>query len=249
MIKKILFSLTILFVIIYFFGSGILSKSVKKSVETFGPKITQTSVQLNDVELSLLSGNGTLNGLYVGNPKGYTSENIFALNQIDVDIDTKSIFSDQIVINKIYIRKPHISYEKNLRSSNFNDLLKNIEGTSEKSDGGKSGEDTVSEDESAKQLLIKELIIEDATVFVSILGAGARISLPKIEMSDIGKTDDSSIGSTLNQILAEVLKFIILSAQQNADSSNIEVNHNIHSIIEGYFSIWVKCMNIILMSN
>ena len=237
MIKKIFFSLIVLVLIFtagaYFFGSGILNKSIKKGVETFGPKITQTSVQLDEVGLSILSGNGTLSGLYVGNPEGYNRKNIFELNQIDVDINTKSILGDQIVINKIYIRRPHISYEKNLRSSNFKDLLKNIEGTSEKPESDKPEKDVVSKDEASKQLLIKKLIIEDATVFASILGVGTEISLPRIEMSDVGKKDGkSSIGNTLNQILIEILKYIAPAIQQNVNSADIEGKNILNSIVE-----------------
>ena len=236
MIKKLLFFPVVLAIItalvVYFFGSGILSKSIKKGVETFGPKITQTSVQLYEVDLSILSGNGTLGGLYVGNPKGYNRKNILELNQIDVDINPKSLLSDQIVINKIYIRKPHISYEKSLKSSNFEDLLKNINGTSDESDSSKPEEEIVSKDEAAKQLLIKELIIEDASVFASVLGVGTEISLPRIEMNDVGSTDaQSSIDSILNQILDEVLKLIISTTSQNGDSYKIEGDNIIDSIV------------------
>lgn len=238
MIKKILFFLTALAiitsVIVYFFGSSILNKSIKKGVETFGPQITQTPIQLDKVNLSILSGNGTLSGLYVGNPEGFTKDTIFALNQIDVDVNTKSIFSDQIVINKIHIRKPQINYEKSLRSSNFNELLKNIESsTPESSEKSTPEKDVASKEEPAKQVLIKELIIEDGTISVIILGIEAEILLPRIEINDLGKTDeDNSVGDVLTRILNEVLQIIIPTIQQQINSTEVGSDDVINKLIE-----------------
>lgn len=240
MIKKIFFLLLIFAItglaVVYFFGSSILSKSVRKGVVTFGPKITQTSVQLDDVDLSVLSGDGKLSGLYVGNPEGFTSENIFALNQIEIDIAPKSLLSDQIVINKIHIRKPKISYEKTLRSSNLKELLKNIEGSSEGPDSpdkSKPKKDSAAEEKPAKQVLIKELIIEDGSVFVGILGVGTEVLLPRIEMYDLGKSDGKNdVASILKSVLDEVLKFIIPAVQQQGDSIKSTGESLINSIVE-----------------
>jgi hypothetical protein len=47
-----------------------LGHVVKAGVNTFGPKITQTKVELTGAVVSPLSGSGTLTGLTVGNPAG-----------------------------------------------------------------------------------------------------------------------------------------------------------------------------------
>jgi len=194
---------------IYFFGSSVLNKSIKTGVETFGPEITQTSVTLDAVNLSILSGNGALSGLYIGNPDGYKSENIFALRQIEVDIDTSSVFSDKIIINKIIIQKPEISYEKTLISSNIKALLKNIEAFTGPAD--ETPEQAVEEPKgrSSKQVIIKQLVIEDGTIFVGLMGAGITVPLPRIEMTNIGEDGNKkSMADVIDLILTEVLKSI-----------------------------------------
>ncbi len=217
MIKKILLFLVILAIAgaaaIYFLGSSVLNKGIKTGVEKFGPQVTQTSVRLDEVNLSILSGNGTLTGLYVGNPDGYKSENIFALGEIDVDIDTGSVFSDKIIINKIHIKQPEISYEKTLLSSNVKALLKNIEefsGSTEESAPEPGVEaPATTEDGASKQVVIKQLIIEDGTIFVGLMGAGTTVPLPRIEMNDIGESGDKkSMAEVIDLILTEVLKSI-----------------------------------------
>lgn len=210
MIKKIFLLLIILAAAVYFIGSSTLNKGIKTAVETFGPQVTQTPVLLEAVNLSILSGKGTLTGLNVGNPEGFKSEHIFALGQIDVEVDTGSIFSDKIIINKIHIQQPEISYEKTLSGSNIKTLLKNIEAFSgpaeEKADAEAEAADEVG---AQKQVVIKQLIIEDGSIYVGLLGAGSKVPLPRIEMNNLGEDGNKkSVSETIDLVLTEVLKSI-----------------------------------------
>jgi len=212
MIKKILLVLVLLAVIaaaaFYFLLSVGLNKGIKHGVETVGPQVTQTPVTLADVNISLLSGKGTLKSLNVGNPEGYKSENIFALGQIDIEVDTSSVFSDKIIINKIHISRPEMSYEKTFTSSNVKKLLDNIEDfTGPKSD--QPAEDAPAEESGAKkQLVIKQLIIEDGLIYIGALGVGQEVPLPRIEMTNIGEEGNTNIADVLDVVLSKVLSSI-----------------------------------------
>lgn len=211
MIKKLLLGLLLLVVVavaaIYFFGSGVINKSVKSGVETYGPRVTQTKVTLDGVNLSIFSGSGTLKGLKVGNPDGYQSENIFALDQIDLKLDTSTVLSDTIIINEIIIKKPDISYEKTLTSSNLKQLLKNIEDFT----GPASGPEPDSEPDTGakKQVVIRKLLIEDGTIYVGALGVGQTVTLPRIEMNNIGEGGRYvTMAEAVELVLAQVLKSV-----------------------------------------
>lgn len=211
MIKKILLGLILLAVIagaaVYFVLSGGLNKHIKSGVETYGPRVTQTAVTLEDVNLSILSGSGTLKNLNVGNPEGYTSENIFALGQIDLKVDTSTVFSDKIVIDHIIIKKPEISYEKTLTSSNVKKLMKNIEEFTGPSSG--PGPDPEPSEGAKKQVVIKKLIIEDATVYVGVMGVGQTVTLPLIEMNDIGEDGKQmTMAEVMDLVLSKLLQSI-----------------------------------------
>ncbi|MFO8026531.1 MAG: hypothetical protein R6U56_02575 [Opitutales bacterium] len=188
MIKKLLIGILALAliaaVLIYFLGAGLLNSSVKKGVETVGPKVTQTSVTLESVNLAPFSGSGTLKGLIVGNPEGFESENIFALGQVDIQFDTSTLFSDTIVIDKIHVVAPAISYEKKLRTSNIKELQKNIEAFTGPPD--ETDKEPAPETAAEKQVVIRKLIIEEGSIYVGALGSGQTVSLPRIEMDDIG---------------------------------------------------------------
>ena len=213
MFKKRLIGFALLAVIIvaaiYFAGSSVLNKGIKSGVETYGPRVTQTPVTLEDVQLSILSGSGMLKGLHVGNPEGYKSENIFALGQIDLKVNTRSVFSDKIIIDHIIIKRPAISYEKKLTTSNLKKLLENIEQFT-----GPSSEpeaETAEEEKAGtkKQVIIKKLLIEDGTIYVGALGIGQTVPLPRIEMENIGEDgNEMTMPEVIDLVLSKVLQSI-----------------------------------------
>ncbi len=53
-------------------GGLYLDRLIKTGVESIGPKITGTTVSLDHVNCSVLTGHCRLKGLVVGNPKGFT---------------------------------------------------------------------------------------------------------------------------------------------------------------------------------
>ena len=85
MIKFILKTILILLLLIiialigvYFYAGEI----VKKAVETYVPQVTQTSAELKGMDLSLFKGEVSLNGLTIGNVKGYQSPDVFSVKKI-----------------------------------------------------------------------------------------------------------------------------------------------------------------------
>jgi hypothetical protein len=188
---------------IYFFGAKALNTGVKKGIESVGPQVTQTSVALDSVNLSPLSGSGSLKGLIIGNPEGFDGDHLFKLGQIDVSVDKSSIFSDTVIVEKIHILAPDISYEKTLSSSNIKELQNNIEAFT-----GPKAETPADApaDTPSKKLIIKELIIEDGKIFVGGFGVGQTVPLPRIEMTNLGEEGTSAnVGEVLNEVLRKVI--------------------------------------------
>ncbi len=216
MIKKILFLFIMLmvagFAFVFLFGSAVLNKGIKSYLETFGTGLTQTPVTFDHINISVFSGTGTLKGLHIGNPKGFKNEYIFSLEQIDLDLDKKSVFSDTIVINKIHIKQPKICFEKKLNTSNFKELQKNI---GVFTDTGSTKKIPVRERElesrPQKQLVIKKLIIKDASVYASLMGQELNLPLPHIEIDNIG---EDTYKQSIDQIIDLVLSEISLAVRQ-----------------------------------
>ncbi len=221
MIKKILLGLFLLFIcaiaLVWFYGSEKLNDLVKQGIESVGPEVTQSSVTLDSVNLSIFSGNGNLKGLLIGNPKGFETEGIFALGEIDIDIEPKSLFTDTITINRIYIQKPAVTYEQTLSGSNLKELKKNIQAFTGSKTTSTSTEDT--SESTQKNIIIRELIIEEGTAAISGMGFTKEVTLPKIELTGIGENGNSQ---TISQILELVVSEIVKAVGPALTSTGID---------------------------
>ena len=190
-----------------------LDKGIKAAVETLGPELTQSSVTLNDVDLSLTSGEGSLKGLVVGNPAGFKTPNAFSLGEIFIAIDPESVTTDTIVIKSIRIVAPEITYESAKGGTNLDQLQKNVEQALGASDGASSDASEGATDESSattKKLIIKDLNITDGKISYSnpLLGdKPISLPLPAIKLTGIGeRSGGASAGEVVKQILEAINK-------------------------------------------
>ncbi|MGB0184539.1 MAG: hypothetical protein ACPF9Q_03830 [Opitutales bacterium] len=224
MLKKIFFFLLGLFALcligLFFFGSVILNKSVTTTINAVGPKVTQTPVSVEAVDLSLTSGSGTITGLKVGNPEGYKSENIFELGEIEVDVKPTSLTSDTIVVEKVHINGPKISYEKTLKGSNLKDLQNNIKAFIQSLPG--AGEEKIegtpsdpASDKPAPKVIIEDFQIKGGTIYAGLMGVGIEVPLPSLSFENIGADDGPSFAEIGDQIFQEILN-VVGPALQNS---------------------------------
>ena len=103
-----------------------LGTGIKTVVETLGPEMTQAQVTLNSAKISLLSGDGRLKGLVIGNPEGFDTENAFSLGEIYFSLDQESLTTDIIVIETLKIVAPEVTMESGRGGSNLDRLQANI---------------------------------------------------------------------------------------------------------------------------
>jgi len=188
-----------------------LDKGIKAVVETVGPELTKSSVKLNNVDISLSSGEGSLQGLVVGNPAGYKTANAFSLGEIAFAIDPESLTTDTIVIKSLRIIAPEITYESVKGMTNLDQLQKNVEqSVGSGSSSGAVSEEASAGDSAAKKLIIKDLKISDGKINYSNALLGDKpisLALPAIQLTGIGENSGgASSAEIVKQILAAINK-------------------------------------------
>ena len=210
---KIFAGLVVVVLIVLVVGVLNLDKGIKAVVETVGPELTKSSVKLNNVDLSLSSGEGSLQGLVVGNPAGFKAPNAFSLGEISFVIDPESVTTDTIVIKSLSIIAPEITYESVKGITNLDQLQKNVEqAMGAGSSSGATSEKASTDDSAAKKLVIKDLKISDGKINYSNALLGDKpisLVLPSIHLTGIG---ESSGGANS----AEVVKQILAAINKNA---------------------------------
>lgn len=206
-----LLALAVIAVVVVMFTLGSI---VKSGVNTFGPKITQTTVVLKEASLSPFSGKGSLKELTVGNPTGWKSEHAFYLKEISIDLVPKSLTADHIVINSIVIDNPEIIYETTgaLTTSNIQDLIKNVQGNGS-AQPAQASQPAAAQPAKPVKIEIKDFKLTNVTVKVVYGTNNYTVKIPDLIMSDLGTKEG---GLTPNELTVAVLKQVGAQVAQSA---------------------------------
>lgn len=192
-------------IIVLVLGLSNLGPIIKKAVNTYGPEITKTELQLGDVDISIFSAEASLNDFYLGNPQGFKSPQAMGVRSIYVNIDRSSLTKDTIVIDKIEVIAPNITYEKAPGTDNFKTILYNVK----KSVGADSPSEKKSNKKGeGKKILIKDLIVKDGTVNLAVSMVGGKsisASLPDIHLKDLGTEKGGASPAEVFEIIFSAL--------------------------------------------
>lgn len=220
--KKLLFRIVIVLVILVVAAIIVLAmfldSAIKKGVETAGPRLTQVSVKLDSVNLSLLSGSGSLKGFVLGNPEGYKTPHAISVGKASVAVSPRSLLSDKIVVRSIRLEAPDITYELGSGGNNLKKILANVEAAT---GGGTTGGDKSKpgEPQPVKKIQVDDFLVTGAKVRVgaTVLGGTTAITLPDIHLTDLGKDSDGITPAELaKKVLTAITERVTVAAAAGA---------------------------------
>ena len=213
--KALLFgagTLLVLAIVAYVIMQFFLGSIVKAGVNKFGPQITQTKVELKGANVSPLSGAGSLDGLSVGNPAGWTSGNAFYLGSVHVDLKPFSVFGDHIVINEVVIDRPEFTYETKIVSSNISDLMKNIEQSMGSENGGNQPK---AKNGKPLKLEVKHFVLRNGKVTVGVGAAAITMPMPPVELTNVGTAEGGVTPAQLSfAVMRSVTESVVTASTQ-----------------------------------
>ncbi|MEJ2183318.1 MAG: hypothetical protein P8Y66_07325 [Nitrospirota bacterium] len=200
--SKVLIALAIVVIAViavFFFALANIDAIAKAAIEKYGSAATGTDVKVSKVEIKLKAGAGSISGLSVGNPSGFSAPAAFSMDNITVAIDIGSITKDPIVINRILVSAPRITYEVNESGrANINEIKKNLQAYQ------KQGPKEKGKTEGEKNLLIRKLLIEGGKVAIHVAaleGEPRSAKVPRIELTNVGGKGGASPGEIALQVL------------------------------------------------
>ncbi|NOQ20264.1 MAG: hypothetical protein GQ571_09885, partial [Desulfobacterales bacterium] len=110
---------------------------------------------------------------------------------IYVDVDEGSLTKDTIIIKKVEVVGPEITYEKRGKTDNFKSILNNVQKNVPK---GESAKKEPAKEGPGKQLIINDFILKNGKVNLAVAMPGGvladqeiKVDLPDIHLKDIGK--------------------------------------------------------------
>jgi hypothetical protein len=208
------------------FGCGAM---IRSRVNTDGPRLTQSPVNLAAAQFSPLSGSGTLVGLSIGNPKGWSLPEAFSLKSIHIDIVPSSVFSDHIVINEIVIDDPELVYETRLLSSNLGDLIKNINKATSRPAGAPSGKPVT--------FVIRKLRLEKGRVKLGVGPTAVTLDLPAVEFDNLGSANGVSTEELSLLIMRTIASDVVKGSAGALGKGVVGVGGLAATAIKGSFTV------------
>ncbi len=202
---KIVAVLVVLGVIALVAVGFFLGPIVTKAVNTAGPKITGTRVELASASISPLNGGGTLAGLFVGNPEGWSGDKAFYLGEVRASVRPASLLSDCVVVDEVFIEAPEFVYEQRLLGgSNIDALLKQIETNT--GGGGKAPPASEPGAGEPMKFIVKSFRLQNAKMSLVAAGQTITVPLPPLTLTDLGVAQG---GITADQVATAVLRQVL----------------------------------------
>lgn len=228
MIKKILMSVGLLIVLVVGGLFLYLDSIVKNGIEVVGSSVLGTEVTVGSASVSPLNGSGNIISLRVGNPEGFNSPYAFELDEVSVNVNVSTIFSDVLEVESITIVQPAVTYETKITTDNIRSLLDNL------SSGEASESEESSTDEAGQQIIIRELKILDAQLNLVAALVTAPIPLANIELQNIGEEGDStSVADALRRVLSELSRTILSADLPDLNKLRESVQDSVEGAVEG----------------
>lgn len=219
--KKILIGVGVLVTVIigaFVFLLSSLDTIVKKVIEDVGSQVTGVKVSVGGVKISLSEGKGSISGLTIANPPGFSSDPAIRLGEISLALDTGSVSKNPVVVKDVTIASPFIGYEMASGGSNIDAIQKNVKAFAAKQGGAKPEPAKPASKEEEKKLVIERLAITGGQVKLAaggIPGADGTAKLSDIVLTNIGK---DSGGASSAQVAQKVLDSLVNGALKSATS-------------------------------
>lgn len=240
--RYIVLSVLVVSAAAFYFLTPSLETIVRKVVHKYGSEITGTDVSLKGFSLSLSNGEGRIKEITVANPQNYKTPYVFQLGEIFVKVDIKSLTTDTVIIDKIEIDKPIITYEMlSLTQNNISEIQKNVnKNTNVAVEKAKEPVKTTKKpSKSGKKVLIKNLTVKggqlNAVTFIQNKENKVTVTLPQIVMTNIG---GSQSGENVAAVISKIVSKILTAASQTAMKSNVAdlkglAQDNLNNVVGG----------------
>lgn len=211
---KVLFGLVAVVILTILLITFSLDRAVKAGIEESGSELLQTAVTVDEVNISLFGGSGSITGLSIHNPKDFSDVPALLIQEASIKVDLWSLASDQVVVKEIIIDGPEILFEQKGMAINLKKLSENMDVGS----GGNS-------EESETLLVIDYLQIRDGKIIVSSSlnrDGSTEVSLSDMTINGIGRDGNNTVKQSVEEILRPLFQNAIEDALNRGVTDQLE---------------------------
>jgi len=200
---------------------------IRHAIEGFGPQLTGVSVKVRRVKLEPAEGKGTISGLEIGNPAGYSAPRALTLGEMRLAIDYSTLTSSVIRVKEISLQGPVITYEPGAGGDNLTAIQRHIDAQVAKLAGGKSADAG-----SGRKFIIDNIYVRDAQVQ---FGGTLALPMPNVHLRDVGKRSN---GASAGEVVKAVWGSVAGGATSVASRAGGAVKAGAKTVIDGARSLF-----------
>lgn len=213
-----LFYIVVALLLLVAIGVGVLlyylDNIAKAGIEKGGSYALGVPTRLENIDISIFSGKCNLDNLRIANPAGFEFDHFMKINHGEFVINTQSLRSDTIEIEKLHLTGIELSIEKNKDSANYQVILDNLKKTSDAMQSGETDTTQPVDSETkttGKGFVIRDILIEDIVVNVNVkaitqVKKTIRLKEP-IHLTHVGSSEDAS--EQLSTVIAKLVKTML----------------------------------------
>jgi len=185
----------------------------KTAVEKGGTLALGVPTRVDSIDVSIFSGECDMSNLRVTNPSGFEAAHFMRLAHGEVQVEPKSLRSEEVVVPKILLDGVQVAIEKNKSGANYEVILNNLKNLSRKPAEDEPAEPAPAPEEDAKKgYVIRNLTIKNVTVDVSVSGLlnpiKTQVKLPKdIVLENVGSGQDN--GAQMKEVVAVIVEAVL----------------------------------------
>ena len=191
---------------------------VKFALEYYGPKVAGVDVRVSEVRISPTDGRGSLRGIEIGNPPGFSAPHAARIGEASVWIDPATFRSPVVLMHEIVIAEPAITYERGARATNLDVIEKRIAESAAAAQSVPTGTSPLAGEK--RRYTIERFVIRGAKVTMTnnaLKGQGVTFDLPEIEMKNIGKgrgvTADEAAGLVIATVSTRIAQKVLTNIE------------------------------------
>jgi len=193
--------------------------AVRMAIDKAGTKALKVPVDVEKARLSIFAGTLGLETLTVSNPPGYSQTTLLDLSQGSIEVDTRSLLSDEVLIRDIRLDGMTVFVEQKGLDNNLHEVIEALE-----RDRQPSG----------RKLVVDHLEITNITVLVKLLPIPGQadtvtFKLGTIEMTDLGRHERMDVAMLATKVLLAVAMGI---AKQGGDVLPKEMISGLSNVLD-----------------
>ncbi|HVU08787.1 MAG TPA: AsmA family protein [Verrucomicrobiae bacterium] len=226
--RKIFWSVVIILLVVVvavaIVVSLMLGPVVKKAVETVGPQMTKTTVTLDDINLSLLTGSAMIKGFTIGNPQGYKATNAISVDEVSVGVNPLTVFSEKIVLRSIHVKSPEITFEGDpFSGNNLTQIDDNLKSASKNQKSTPSQTNQVVQSaKPAKKFEVDDFLLTGAKIHINYAGQEMAVDLPDVHLTNLGTESDGLTSAEVSKrVLDAIIAATIKAVSHEIQSKNL----------------------------